>query len=206
MKEYKSYFRKAVKKYFPKDGDVLNSSVEKEFALLEDDIRFAETSKNPMDKRMGVAGYFLSLIKVLDARGQSFEVIRKICLEVATDYVQPKNKFQAWLKKLPVRIISTPIAQILLRSFNRKVGTLGHPDGFVANVITDKNETFGLGFGVDIIECGICKLYNRHNYKRFASILCEVDHLTTGLAGLQMIRSGTIANGAAKCDFRYRKV
>ncbi len=37
-----------------------------------------------------------------------------------------------------------------------------------------------------------------------ASILCEVDKLTSSLAGLEMVRSGTIANGAAKCDFRWK--
>ncbi|WP_373549566.1 L-2-amino-thiazoline-4-carboxylic acid hydrolase [Haliscomenobacter sp.] len=83
---------------------------------------------------------------------------------------------------------------------------MGHPDGFLANIITDKAETYGFGYGVDILECGICKLFKKHNYQRYASILCEVDEITSKLAGLQLIRSGTIANGAKKCDFRYKKI
>ena len=71
-------------------------------------------------------------------------------------------------------------------------------------MITDTKETYGLGYGIDILECGICKLYNKHNYNKFASILCEIDHITTSLAGLEMVRMGTIANGAQKCDFRYK--
>ncbi|HEY1053826.1 MAG TPA: L-2-amino-thiazoline-4-carboxylic acid hydrolase, partial [Emticicia sp.] len=78
------------------------------------------------------------------------------------------------------------------------------PDGFVAHIITNKKETNGLGYGVDIIECGICKLFKKHNYQKYVSILCEVDKYTTNLAGLSMIRTDTIANGAGKCDFRYK--
>ena len=37
------------------------------------------------------------------------------------------------------------------------------------------------------------------------SILCEVDEITSALAGLKLVRTGTIANGAKKCDFRFIK-
>jgi hypothetical protein len=92
---------------------------------------------------------------------------------------------------------------MLLREFDKKVSTRAHPDGFVTKIITDKKETLGYGYGFDIIECGICKLFEKHDLKKYASILCEVDHITSGLAGLKLIRSGTIANGAVKCDFRF---
>ncbi|MFI5156145.1 MAG: L-2-amino-thiazoline-4-carboxylic acid hydrolase [Chitinophagales bacterium] len=42
--------------------------------------------------------------------------------------------------------------------------------------------------------------------KKYASILCEVDKVTSGLAGLDLIRTGTIALGAKKCDFRFKKI
>lgn len=205
MKDYRPYFLKAIKHHFPDTQESINHSTESEYDLLKNDIAFASTSKNPMDRRIDFSGYFLSLIKVLDKQGESFEKIRAVCLEVATDFVQPKNGFQAWLKKLPVKIVGSGFAKPIVKAFGKRVGRLGHPDGFVATILTDKNDTLGLGFGVDILECDICKLYQKHNYKRFASILCEVDHITTSLAGLDMTRTGTIANGAAKCDFRYKK-
>ena len=80
-----------------------------------------------------------------------------------------------------------------------------NPDGFIANIIPDKQETLGLGYGVDILECGICKLFKKHNYQSYAAILCEVDALTSDLAGLKLVRKGTIALGAPKCDFRWTK-
>jgi hypothetical protein len=82
---------------------------------------------------------------------------------------------------------------------------LSHPRGFAAKIITDKEETYGFGYGIDIQECGICKLFTNHNQKQYTSILCEVDNITSALAGLKLIRTGTIANGAHKCDFRFMK-
>ena len=101
--------------------------------------------------------------------------------------------------------MSTRISKIFINALNRKVNHNSNPDGFVANIITDKKETFGLGYGVDILECGICKLFKKHDYQKYASILCEVDEITSALAGLKLIRTGTIANGAKKCDFRFKK-
>ena len=89
---------------------------------------------------------------------------------------------------------------------DKKVRIIGHPEGFVARVITDKKMTHGLGYGIDIIEGGICKLFNKHNGQKYASILCEVDKITSGLAKLELIRTGTIAIGSSKCDFRFKKV
>jgi hypothetical protein len=87
---------------------------------------------------------------------------------------------------------------------DKKINAKGHPEGFLAKVITDKNETYGLGYGIDILECGICKLFVKNSAQKYTSILCEVDRITSTLAGLDLVRSGTLAGGAEKCDFRFK--
>ena len=165
---------------------------------------FARTSPNPVDRRLDFTAYFLATIQVLEKRGESFERIREICLEITHEYVRPKNGFQAWLRRLPVKLIGSPFGRLLIRFMEKKTTKLGHPDGFRVNMITDPAQTFGLGYGIDIMECGICKLFAKHGAGRYASILCEVDKLTSSLAGLELVRSGTIANGARCCDFRWK--
>jgi hypothetical protein len=204
MPQFKKYFIAAVKSRYPSNAESLLIELDKEFDLLLPDVKFASTSSNPVDRRLIFCAYFLALIKVLDNHGESFEQIRVVSLEIVKEYVRPKNGFQRFLKKLPPRLIKFGVAKAALRV--KKVGTKGHPDGFVATMIFDKKETYGLGYGVDILECGICKLFNKHGYKKYASILCEVDEVTSNLAGLMLIRRGTIANGASKCDFRYAPV
>ena len=203
---YRKYFIAAIERNYPSDSAFIVDSTDKNFQSISKDTQFASTSSNPIDRRLDFTAYFLALIKTLDERGESFETIRKICLETILEFVRPKNSIQRFLKRLPVLLIDTWIANIFLKTFKKKIQQRSHPDGFVATVITDKNETYGLGYGFDIVECGICKLFQKHNYQKYAPILCEVDEVTSGLAGLELIRSGTIALGANKCDFRFKKV
>ena len=185
--------------------DFMIAETGKNFTDISNDTNFALNSANPIDKRLDFSAYFLALIKTLDEQGETFETIRKICLEIVIDYVRPKNKIQQFLKKLPAKLTNTWFANIFLKAFSKKISQKAHPDGFIAKIITDKNETFGFGYGFDILECGICKLFKKHNYEKYSSILCEVDEITSRLAGLKLIRTGTIALGAKKCDFRFKK-
>ncbi|MEM9833852.1 MAG: L-2-amino-thiazoline-4-carboxylic acid hydrolase [Bacteroidota bacterium] len=201
---YRKSFFKILKSHYPETYKKLLNEVEQDFAITSRDIAFASKSKNPLDKRLDFSAYFLSLVRILNRYGESYQRIKEISIEVATDYVKPKNKLQAYLKKLPVKLINTRLAGVVFALLNRKIKTKGHPDGFKAHIITDKGKTLGLGYGIDIHECGICKLFNKHHAQEYTSILCEVDKITTSLAGLEMIRTGTIAKGASRCDFRYR--
>lgn len=206
MKAYKKYFHNTIKAQFPQTFTQMMAQVESHYEHISLDSSFSASSSNPIDRRLDFSAYFLALIQTLDEQGEPFERIRTICLEVVIDYVKPKNKLEALRKKLPVKLMNTWLGQYLIKLLQRKAGKLGHPDGFLANIITDKAETYGFGYGIDIIECGICKLFKKHNYQKYASILCEVDEVTSNLAGLQLIRGGTIANGAKKCDFRYKRI
>ena len=203
---YRKFFRKAIESHFPGEAAAMIISVEEHFAVISKDTQFAAKSSNPVDRRLDFSAYFLALIKVLEAKDVSYEQIRSICLEITIDYVSPKNFFKKWLKKLPAKLVGSVVVKLLIDKFDQKISLKGHPDGFRAKILTDKNETYGLGYGVDILECGICKLFQKHDAEKYASILCEVDKVTSGLAGLELIRSGTIANGAEKCDFRFKKI
>lgn len=205
MRGYRKYFVAGTRKNFPGSSDAIIKETDDNFISISADTHFAASSPNPIDRRLDFAAYFLAFIKTLDRYGESFESIRKVSLQVVLEYVRPKNKFQAMMKKLPAAIIPSPIGALFLKKFKEKVSKNPNADGFIATLITDKDETHGLGYGIDITQCGICKLFSKHNYQKYASILCEVDAVTADLAGLTMIRTGTIALGAKKCDFRWKK-
>ncbi len=205
MEPYKPYFVRVIEAHYPDRSALMLAAIDRHYARIAEDTRFAASSANPLDKRLDFSAYFLAMIQTLDEAGEPFQTIRTLCLQVVTEYVRPKNKVQQLLKRLPALLVGTRPATALLKVFARKLGRRAHPDGFVARILTDKAETLGLGYGFDILECGICKLFHKHHYARYAAILCEVDELTSSLAGLQLVRTSTIALGAAKCDFRFRK-
>lgn len=206
MNNYKPYFLKTVRETFPDCFREIIAETENNYKQISLDTSFAKTSANPVDRRLDFCAYFLALIKTLDNKGETYEVIRKICLDIVIDYVRPKNKLQKFIKRTPIQLIDTWLGKKVIEAFAKRVSKNDNNGGFIVNIITDKQETFGLGYGIDIIECGICKLFKKHNFYKYASILCEVDELTSSLAGLKLIRTGTIANGAKKCDFRFKKL
>jgi hypothetical protein len=203
--EYKKYFVKAIRAHFPDQTEELIIETGSRYTEISRDTSFAAKSANPIDRRLDFIAYFLALIKTLEQKGYSYDFIRSLCLEIVYDYVTPKNSIQRYLKKLPPKLIGWWPAKSFLKKLGAKTMILDHPGGFRAKIITDKTDTYGLGYGFDILECGICKLFLKHDAAAFAPILCEVDKVTSSLAGLELIRSGTIANGAAICDFRFKK-
>lgn len=205
MDDYRKYFIKSLKDNYPKEFDIIIANTDKHYKNISTDTTFAKTSTNPLDKRLDFSSYFLALIKTLDEKGETFDTIREICLEIVTEYVKPKSKVQEFVKRLLPKLTNTWFGQIIIKSFHKRISVNSTDDGFKANIITDKQETYGLGYGIDILECGICKLFKKYSYQKYATILCEVDAITSGLAGLKLIRTGTIAHGAKKCDFRFKK-
>lgn len=190
---------------YPESNNSILIEIDKCYSQISLDTKFSKKSTNPLDKRLDLMAYFLALIQTLKNYQIEFEEIKEICIEIATEYVKPKNRLDKWLKELPPKLTNTLLANMLLKLMNKKVSIKGHENGFLARVITEKKETFGFGYGIDILECGICKLFKKHNAEKYTPILCEVDKITSSLAGLELIRSGTIADGKSKCDFRFKK-
>ncbi|MEK6783219.1 MAG: L-2-amino-thiazoline-4-carboxylic acid hydrolase [Bacteroidota bacterium] len=199
------YFKPVLEKHYPIQSNSILAKMKKEFDALDNDLHFAIHSKNPMDRRIPLCGLFLSLVKVLDIQGEGYEKIRSTCLEVAMEFVTPKNSFQKKIKSLQGRLAKSWLFRLIVRQLKKRVKNKAYPDGFAVDIITRPEDTFGLGYGFDILECGICKLFNKHHFGHYTKILCEVDYLTSNLAGLELIRTGTIANGAKKCDFRFKQ-
>jgi hypothetical protein len=206
MRRYKKYLINAIEHHFPDNFRNIINDIDNRYLIISKDTEFAITSSNPIDKRLDFCAYFLSLIISLDQLKLPYERIRLICLQITIEYVRPKNRLQLFLKRLPLKLTNTWLSSVLLKWLHNKISKNSNKNGFIANIITDRNETFGFGYGFDIMQCGICKLFQKHNYEKYSSILCEVDELTSALAGLKLIRNGTIALGAKKCDFRFKRV
>ena len=61
-------------------------------------------------------------------------------------------------------------------------------------------------FGIDYLECGVCKMCKAEGCFELAKYLCKLDYLLADIMGLGLDRTKTLANGADRCDFRwYRK-
>jgi hypothetical protein len=84
---------------------------------------------------------------------------------------------------------------------------------FLARRSQRRNEAFQLqflrgdgrtfDFGYDVTRCAIVDLFAAEGVGHLAPLMCKVDYLTSSLAGLELKRTGTIAQGHSHCDFRF---
>ena len=59
--------------------------------------------------------------------------------------------------------------------------------------------------GYDYHECGICKLCQDEGCPELAAYLCRMDYVLADIMHMELVRTGTIAEGASYCDFRYSR-
>src|SRR6478609_2319620 len=113
MDDYKKYFRRFIKDNYPNQFDSIIAETENHYKIISADTTFSKTSKNPIDRRLDFCSYFLALIKTLDEKGETFEKIRKLCLQITIEYVQPKSKIQEIFKRLLPKLTNTWLGQNL---------------------------------------------------------------------------------------------
>jgi hypothetical protein len=201
IQRLRSEISTVLRRRFDGRSHVLIESVEKEFLSLRRDLDFTRHSNNPMDRRIVIAGFLLALMKTLRNEGCDFETIRTIALEIAKNLVTPKNRFHLFLKRLKTIVVLQPFVQRLLEKKIQTARNSVEPQGFSVGYV--KGNDSGLLFGIDIHQCGICILFTKHGVVEYTKILCEIDYITSSIAGLTLRRTTTIAGGGSVCDFRF---
>lgn len=205
IKKLKKELQHLLAERYPGEANDLLQAIDREYYQMAAEKQWPTGSKNPLDKRLPVAAYLLAVIKILDAQKEKYEDIRKLILALTVRLTQPKTRLQHFIKTLAPKIITSLPVRFFLKILNQGLEKSIHSEGFSVKILTAKEETLGFGYGLDVLECGICKLYARQQYEKYTPLLCEVDYITSSMAGLQLVRQGTLANGAKKCDFRFIK-
>ncbi|MCB9756293.1 MAG: L-2-amino-thiazoline-4-carboxylic acid hydrolase [Myxococcales bacterium] len=103
---------------------------------------------------------------------------------------------------LRARIMSQAVRLPLVRRrMLHAIERLDEPDGFrMRRVESDDLMAF------DVHECALVKYFAREGVPELGPLICKLDDLIAGyMDGVTLERGGTIAGGASRCDFRYRR-
>ncbi len=65
-------------------------------------------------------------------------------------------------------------------------------------------ETYDLGYDYHV--CGACKLCQDEGCPELAAYICRMDYVLAEIMHMKLVRTGTIAEGAPYCDFRYSRL
>jgi len=199
-----SPFIKATRKVFSTHfGDAPSAKLVLEtrqaYKTLLPEIPYIGGKDNVFTEWLNYGAYYLAMFQVLTARGHDLADAGKLVFEtyeVMADY--PK-----WFLRMVGHLKYGQRYEQKLRRAAAASQKRQYPGDFVLSFIDGEGENFD--YGLDITECGICKLYAAHDAERLAPYLCLSDYVVSKAFDRGLVRHETIAEGGGRCDFRYKK-
>ncbi len=156
--------------------------------------------KQPFTRFVTSTGIWLAVYRTASAYGKSIEEVGGLIFEICQKFMEAYPSFitrffggmnfsSFYLNGLRKRAI---------QSQERK-----YPEDYVYNFIEGDGKTFD--YGVDYVECASCKFLAKQGASELAPYLCPVDILYSEKLGWGLMRTQTLAEGAGRCDFRFKK-
>jgi hypothetical protein len=199
-----SPFHNATQKVFnERFGDDLSAKVMAEtknaYAALRPRVPYIGGEANIFTEWLDYGAYYLALYQALSARGHTEDDVGRLVFntyEVMADY-------PGWFLKIVGHFKYGRSYQDKLRRAAAISQKRHYPGDFVLSFVEGDGENFD--YGLDITECGICKLYSAHGAEKFSRYMCLSDFVISKAFNRGLVRFETIAEGGKRCDFRYKK-
>jgi hypothetical protein len=100
------------------------------------------------------------------------------------------------------RVSASEMAQSKFREAARQSQKKTYPEDWVFEFVEGDGASFD--YGVDYLECGICKYFKKQAAEELTPYLCLMDFPVSGAQNTGLVRTSTLAHGARCCDFRYK--
>ena len=202
LKDFDKYTRKHVRKALVSHyGDDLTDTIAREtrqeYEALIPHLPYIGGKKNPLTTNLIQCAWGLALYKVLKTHDKTAEEAAKIIYEAVEAQLRSSPKF---LLRLLGRWM---FAQYRLKKQAAESQKRRYPEDWVWSFIKGDGKEFD--FGMDFTECAICKFFHAQGADEFTPFLCLLDFPMSKAFGTGLVRTMTLAEGAEKCDFRYKR-
>jgi len=141
----------------------------------------------------------LALYRNLTKYGYSLQEAVHVIYDLHEAYL---NHYPPLLRSAYRRYFFSPFHRERLQRGAAKSQLCQYPDDWVFTYVEGDGMKFD--FGVDIRECAIQKYFRAQHAEELTPHLCLLDHAMGKQLGLGFYRQGTLANGAAVCDCRWK--
>lgn len=197
---YAKHARFVLKRHFAEEQSKdLMKEAREEFALVVPRLPYIG-GKQPLTEFIISTGMFLAVYRVTSAHGKSVEETGEMIYEIG-------RKVLAAYPRIMLRMFG---GMNFSRSYLRKLAKRAeeshlkeYPEDYVFDFIEGDGRTFD--YGVDYRECASCKFLAREGAAEIGPYLCPADILYSEALGWGLTRTMTLAEGAEKCDFRFKK-
>ena len=171
-----------------------------EFERLIPKIPYIGGKANNLTQDLIDCTMLLALYQVLKREGFRIEEIGKMVIEMEQRRIHSYPRF---VLKLLGKVIHSPLGKNRLKKAADKSQEGRYPGGWVSVYIEGDGGEFD--FGIDYLECGLCKFYHQQGADEFTPYLCQFDYVQQSAMRAGFFRSMTLAEGAERCDFRWKR-
>jgi hypothetical protein len=189
--------RKVVERHGAAGGKDLALRIEAEFQKNLSLLPYLGSEKeNRWTAYMPPAAFALSAYRILVPGDMAVDSFAKMFFEAVKEQTQNLSSYLMRLigtdegMKANTRLLAE---RSLLRAY---------PEDWVMDFVEGNGE---YSYGIDVTECAIKKFLDRRGAPELTKYLCLTDYLTSEAVGRGLVRTKTLAEGCAGCDFRYRQ-
>jgi hypothetical protein len=144
--------------------------------------------------------WYLAMYRVLQRRGEPVEEVGTLIYQASEAYLQA---YPAFLRRI---LGHRTFSRRYLRQLQKGAAESQerrYPGNYVYSYVESDGETFD--FGVDYIECAVVKFLKDQGAPELAPYICPTDILYSESLGWGLMRTMTLAEGADRCDFRFKR-
>ncbi len=156
--------------------------------------------KQPFTQFLAFTALWLALYRAAQRRGKTVQEVGKLIFEICRAIMHIYPEFLALLMG------GVNFSPIYLKNLRRRAARSrlsSYPDDYVYDFVEGDGETFD--YGVDYVQCAACRFLERQQALELAPYLCPVDILYSERLGWGLQRTMTLADGAQRCDFRFKR-
>jgi hypothetical protein len=157
-------------------------------------------AQQPFAEFLVFTGMFLAVYRISQRRGKTVEQTGELVFEIGRVFLKSAPTF---LLRLFAPMNFSPYYLGRLQKRASESHMRQYPAGYVFDFVPGDDQAFD--YGVDYLECASCKFLAKQGVPELAPYLCPVDILYSRALGWGLVRTQTLAEGADKCDFRFKK-
>lgn len=143
---------------------------------------------------------YLAVYRALQKQGFGIAEAGQLTYLIGTEEIRT---LPALTRRVIRHLWFSPWLRARLKKRSRTSHQRHYPGDYVLNYVADDGQAFD--FGVDYLECASCKFLAAEEALELAPYVCAIDKPASELLGWGLQRTMTLAEGAPKCDFRFKK-
>jgi len=200
FEDYQVYLRKVLEaRYADAEIRTMERAARQKYADLIPQLPYIGGEANMLTANLVQSAWCLVSYQVLQTQGKTVESTGRVLYETVKSMMQTSPR---GFSRLGGLIQTSSLALDGLKAEAELSQQRRYSNDWVFTTVEGNGEEFDLG--VDYTECGVCKFFQAQHAAELTPYMCLLDFPMSMAMDVGLVRTMTLANGDAMCDFRYK--